>query len=97
MYIGGVLQNVGGTSMSAPLFASIINLINEQRLLVGKSTVGFLNPALYNNPQAFTDITTGSNPGCGVNGFDAVEGWDPVTGLGTPKFEELLAVFLALP
>ena len=97
MYLSGDLENVGGTSMSAPIFASIINLINEQRLTAGKSTVGFLNPTLYSNPQAFTDITRGSNPGCGVNGFDAVEGWDPVTGLGTPKFDELLAVFMALP
>jgi len=97
MYLSGDLQNVGGTSMSAPIFASIINLINEERLTAGKSTVGFLNPTLYKNPQAFTDITTGSNPGCNVNGFDAVKGWDPVTGLGTPKFDKLLEVFMRLP
>ena len=28
------------------------------------------------------DITNGTNPGCGTEGFEAVEGWDPVTGLG---------------
>ncbi|TVY50958.1 Tripeptidyl-peptidase sed1 [Lachnellula cervina] len=88
---------VGGTSASAPIFASIITLINEQRLAAGKSVVGFINPTLYKNPDAFTDITTGSNPGCGTEGFPAVEGWDPVTGLGTPIFDKLLAVFLALP
>jgi tripeptidyl-peptidase I len=42
-------------------------------------------------------ITTGSNPGCGTNGFAAVKGWDPVTGLGTPDFTKLLDVFMALP
>jgi len=42
-------------------------------------------------------ITTGDNPGCGTNGFNAVSGWDPVTGLGTPIFPKLLDVFLALP
>jgi tripeptidyl-peptidase-1 len=97
LYIGGIPTFVGGTSASAPIFASIITLINEQRLAAGKKRVGFLNPTLYKNPQAFTDITTGSNPGCGLAGFEAVEGWDPVTGLGTPKFDELLKVFMALP
>jgi subtilase family serine protease len=48
---------VGGTSASAPIFASIINLINENRLAAGKSTVGFINPTLYKNPHAFTDVS----------------------------------------
>jgi len=43
-----------------------------------------------------TDITSGANAGCGTNGFSAVTGWDPLTGLGTPDYEALLAVFLAL-
>ncbi|KAH8811080.1 putative protease S8 tripeptidyl peptidase I [Xylogone sp. PMI_703] len=88
---------VGGTSASAPIFASIINLINEQRLAAGKGPVGFLNPTLYQNPNSFNDITTGNNPGCGTSGFSAVKGWDPVTGLGTPNFPKLLDVFMALP
>ncbi|KAE8445545.1 hypothetical protein EG329_013309 [Mollisiaceae sp. DMI_Dod_QoI] len=97
LYVSGQPSFVGGTSASAPVFASIINLINEKRLGAGKSTVGFINPTLYKNPHAFTDITTGSNPGCNTNGFSAVKGWDPVTGLGTPKFEKLLDVFMDLP
>jgi tripeptidyl-peptidase I len=36
----------------------------------------------YDHPEVFTDITQGSNPGCGGEGFPAKEGWDPVTGLG---------------
>lgn len=36
------------------------------------------------------------NPGCGTKGFSAVKGWDPVTGLGTPKFDDLLKIFLKL-
>ncbi|RFU28816.1 hypothetical protein B7463_g7521, partial [Scytalidium lignicola] len=97
LYTGGIPSFVAGTSASAPIFASIITLINEQRLAAGKSSVGFLNPTLYQNPDAFTDITTGNNPGCGTNGFDAVKGWDPVTGLGTPIFSKLLDAFMALP
>jgi tripeptidyl-peptidase-1 len=37
---------IGGTSASAPVFASILNRINEERIAAGKSTVGFVNPVL---------------------------------------------------
>lgn len=50
----------------------------------------------YANPQVFHDITTGNNPGCNTNGFSASEGWDPVTGLGTPNYPALLDVFMNL-
>ena len=94
--VDGSLQLVYGTSASAPVFGSIITLINNQRISAGKSAVGFINPVLYANPSAFTDITSGTNQGCGTNGFTAVSGWDPVTGLGTPIYSSLLAVFQAL-
>jgi len=89
----------GGTSMSAPLVAAIFTRINEERLSAGKSPIGFANPTLYANPQMFNDITVGNQThgGCGTNGFSAVAGWDPVTGLGTPKYDAWLETFLALP
>jgi tripeptidyl-peptidase I len=71
-----------GTSASAPVFASILNLINEKRIDAGKGPVGFVNPVLYAHPEVLNDITNGRNPGCGTQGFEAVKGWDPVTGLG---------------
>jgi tripeptidyl-peptidase-1 len=71
-----------GTSASAPTFGAIVNLINEQRIAANKSPVGFINPALYANPQVLNDVTNGNNPGCGTEGFKAVQGWDPLTGLG---------------
>jgi hypothetical protein len=37
------------------------------------------------------DITQGNNDVAEIGGgFDADEGWDPVTGLGTPNAAELL-------
>ena len=51
-------------------------------------------------PEAFTDITAGSNPGgggCGYGGFNCAAGWDPVTGMGTPLFPELMEIAMALP
>lgn len=95
--VDGSLTLVYGTSASAPVFGSIITLINEQRVSAGKSAVGFINPTLYANPSAFNDITSGGNQGCGTKGFTAVAGWDPVTGLGTPNYASLLSVFLELP
>lgn len=87
----------GGTSASAPIFSSIINRINEERLNSGKKSLGFLNPALYSNPSMLNDITNGTNPGCNTVGFSAVSGWDPVTGLGTPNYPKMLEYFLSLP
>ncbi|TVY15302.1 Tripeptidyl-peptidase sed1 [Lachnellula arida] len=94
--VDGSLSLVYGTSASSPTFGSVITLINEQRIHANKSAVGFINPTVYANPSAFNDITSGGNEGCGTDGFTAVEGWDPVTGLGTPNYPKLLAVFMAL-
>ncbi|KAF8919231.1 family S53 protease-like protein [Mucidula mucida] len=81
---------VEGTSCSSPIFASVISLINDRLIAAGKPVLGFLNPFIYANPQAFFDITAGSNPGCDTNGFPATTGWNPVTGMGTPNFSALL-------
>ncbi|KAK0099785.1 hypothetical protein ONS95_005829 [Cadophora gregata] len=95
--LGGGVTVAGGTSSSTPIFASIITLLNEARIAVGKKPVGFLNPILYAFPEAFNDITEGSNPGCGTNGFQAQPGWDPVTGLGSPNYPMLEKIFVNLP
>ncbi|KAI0062178.1 family S53 protease [Artomyces pyxidatus] len=81
---------VDGTSCSTPITASIVALINDQLIAAGKSPLGFLNPFVYQNQAIFTDITSGTNPGCGTNGFTAGVGWDPVTGVGSPVFANLL-------
>lgn len=86
-----------GTSLAAPLWAAVLTLINQERQAVGKTPVGFINPVLYANPDTLTDIKNGSNANCGSSGFPAVEGWDPVTGLGTPDYPALLDLWLSLP
>lgn len=75
----------------------MINMINEGRLKQGKGPVGFLNPTLYANADIMNDIKVGNNPGCGTEGFSAVTGWDPLTGLGTPDYEQMQKLFLSLP
>lgn len=95
--VDGAPTTIGGTSAAAPVFAAILNRINEERLEAGKNTVGFVNPTLYAHPEVFHDITKGSNPGCGTNGFKAGAGWDPVTGLGTPNYAAMLKLYMSLP
>ena len=70
----GAYSSQGGTSASTPIFAAIINRINEARLNAGKKVVGFISPALYQNPGMLNDITSGNNAGCGTDGFSAVPG-----------------------
>ncbi|KAI9737674.1 MAG: hypothetical protein M1818_005678 [Claussenomyces sp. TS43310] len=95
--VDGNYSLVFGTSASSPTFGSLLTLINAERLKVNKSSVGFVNPTFYQYPDILTDITDGGNQGCGTPGFSAVEGWDPVTGLGTPNYPAMLSKFLSLP
>jgi len=91
--VDGKFTTVHGTSASTPVVASIITLINDARLAKGGKPLGFINPLIY-DPSfsfAFHDITDGGNQGCGTAGFNATEGWDPVTGVGTPNMDVLLA------
>merc|ERR1712060_544083 len=79
---------VAGTSCASPTAAGIFSLLNDLRLQNGKSTLGFLNPLIYENSAAFNDITTGSNEGCDGDGWPATTGWDAATGVGTPNYAE---------
>ncbi|KAI6089848.1 subtilisin-like protein [Hypoxylon rubiginosum] len=106
VYTQGQLIKVGGTSASAPTFAAIVSLLNNARIKSGQPPLGFLNPWLYSEAVngGLTDIVLGGSKGCTGRdiysglpapfvpgaGWNATEGWDPVTGLGTPLFDKLL-------
>lgn len=97
----GRATRTGGTSMAAPLVASIFNLLNEERLAAGKSLIGFANPAIYKNPSTFTDIVNGGmatdmTGACNGKTFKATPGWDPASGLGTPIYTEMSKYFGSL-
>jgi tripeptidyl-peptidase-1 len=98
--INGEVKTVGGTSASAPLFAGLVSLLNEARLQKDMPAMGFLNPWLYAHADALTDIVEGTNAiGRGGSpspyGFNCTDGFDPVTGLGTPNFMKMLAAALS--
>ncbi|KAJ7473645.1 subtilisin-like protein [Mycena galericulata] len=98
MVFEGTTFTDGGTSFSSPIFASIIALINDRLVAAGKPVLGFLNPWIYANSKAFTDITEGHNSGlsCPASSvaFDATKGWDALTGVGSPVFDKLLTAAL---
>ncbi|EMN1928436.1 peptidase S53 [Burkholderia ambifaria] len=79
--VGGQLETVGGTSLSAPLFSA-----TWARLLSGScaTSLGFAAPTIYSvqstTASIFHDITNGSN-----GAYSAGSGWDFVTGWGTPN------------
>ncbi|MDR3390080.1 MAG: S53 family serine peptidase, partial [Rudaea sp.] len=89
---GSFLTGYGGTSFATPRWAGFIALVNQQSVANGHGTVGFVNPALYNlgvsstGTSDFHDITSGNNkPSSGSgSGFNAVAGYDLVTGWGSP-------------
>lgn len=91
------IQIVSGTSASTPVFAAFITIANSHRHEKGLSTLGFVNPFLYSNYSLFAnDITYGNNKcsasslKCCSQGFYAMVGWDPVTGLGSVDLSKFL-------
>jgi len=84
-----LMTGVAGTSASSPVVAAMAARLNELRLAKGGKPLGFLNPFLYQHPEAFHDVILGENKGEGPSGFKASKGWDPSTGLGTPIFSKL--------
>jgi len=97
--VNGDWYLVSGTSASCPAIAGMVSMANVARVAAGKGPLGFLNPSLYqiydaqsDYNEVFNDITEGYNEGCRVDedvGFYTAKGWDPVTGPGSPKFEQL--------
>jgi subtilase family serine protease len=72
IFLSGKAVSIGGTSAATPTFAGIVSLLNSARLSKGLPSLGFINPLIYsaNVSETFSDITIGSNPGCGTEGFN---------------------------
>merc|ERR1719313_2548989 len=90
----GMFQGVAGTSASSPVVAGIFALLNGLRTSQNASPLGFLNPLIYQNGDAFNDVTSGVNGGGRKYGFKAIKGWDAATGWGTPDYEALAKVVM---
>jgi subtilase family serine protease len=93
----------GGTSAGSPQWAGLVALADQLR----HHRVGFINDTLYAGllnskiySTFFHDVTTGDNTYHGVSqtiqGYSAGKGWDPATGLGTPKASVLVPALAVL-
>ncbi len=78
--INGQEEPVGGTSAVAPLYSGLFGAFGQK--------LGFVTPTLWQHPEAFVDITQGSN-----GSFNVAVGPDPCTGLGVPNGTALAALF----
>jgi subtilase family serine protease len=108
-FFGGLLGSgfdlpTAGTSLSTPLWAGFMALVNQRAAANGLPPVGFANPALYaiakstNYHSCFHDITTGddytpSSPGK----YHATAGYDLCTGWGTLLGDNLIQALLNPP
>jgi subtilase family serine protease len=83
----------GGTSAGSPQWAAILAIANQKAI----NSLGFINRALYQIGQSggksrvsLHDVISGNNSVPGVQGFNAGEGWDATTGLGSPTADQLV-------
>lgn len=85
----------GGTSQAAPIWAGMTALMNQYIVDHGGRPLGHINPLLYRTAQGselpgFRDITAGGNA------VDTpVQGYDLVSGLGSPNVFNLARNLLA--
>jgi subtilase family serine protease len=93
---GGLINGrFGGTSLSAPAFAGIANLISQ----AAGAGLGNMDPTIYalaNHDLAgsgFRDVLTGNNSFNGVSGFTAGTDYDLCTGWGTVDAATFVAAY----
>jgi kumamolisin len=78
--VNGTEVQIGGTSAVAPFYAGLFASFGRR--------LGWVAPKLWQNPNAFVDITQGSN-----GSYFAAIGPDPCTGLGVPNGTALRSLF----
>ena len=89
----GAFFRFGGTSAGSPQWAGLVADADQMK----GGRIGFINNRLYGWAQGkgvsnrvFHDVTTGNNAFGDISGFNAAGGWDPATGVGTPKANALV-------
>ena len=96
--LGSCQGTWGGTSFAAPRWAGFMALVNQQAATRRENPMGFLNPLLYSIGKSaayattFHDIASGNNDYYSNTPvfFNAVPGYDLVTGWGSPAGQKLI-------
>jgi kumamolisin len=86
--VDGSRMVIGGTSAVAPLWAGLIARLAQATggLLHGFADTLYAGASAGASPSGFTDVTSGNN-----GTYNAGQGWDACTGLGSPDGTALLA------
>lgn len=89
-----------GTSCGSPQWAALVAIANQ----VAGHRLGNINPTLYalgqssSESSVYNDVTVGDNSvgaPFDIPGFSAGPGWDPATGWGSPKANNLVSALAA--
>jgi subtilase family serine protease len=107
IFYNGSWMGVSGTSVSAPIVASILSIANQQRINQGKPTLttvanapnniqNYLYKTILTNPTKysadFNDITIGNNTAGGNTAiYNTGSGFDVATGIGSPNVSAFCA------
>jgi pseudomonalisin/xanthomonalisin len=85
--VNGASQQIGGTSLAAPIFTGFWARVQS----ANANGLAFPAAAIYQNaaahPEMFHDVTTGSN-----GGYSAKTGWDYASGFGSLNVSNFAAV-----
>jgi hypothetical protein len=95
VYMNGGWLDVGGTSLSSPLWAGYIAMVDQKAVAAGGSPLGQLNPALYQIAGSSSYSTTFHDVTSGDNGtYNAGSGYDLCTGWGSPMGDALASALV---
>jgi subtilase family serine protease len=83
VYCNGKWYSVGGTSVGAPNWAAIS--ADFYGLTSQALNLTYLYGNVYGNLNKYHDVTSGNN-----GYYTAGNGWDPVTGIGTPDVSQII-------
>ena len=95
-YIGGTSSaqgsqvQYGGTSAAAPFLAGLWVRLTQ---LLGYRIPFNMTTFYANSTTLFNDVTTGNNRDGYSTGYVCTAGWDAVTGLGSPKADQIYKLF----
>jgi subtilase family serine protease len=103
--------DIGGTSLSCPQWAGLVAIADQiNKAQYGETGLGLINPALYklaSDPgkyaadyfdvahTAIAGVANDNQEDPSIPGYPATQGWDPVTGLGTPNAAALIPDLVA--
>ena len=86
------LYSIGGTSLSAPIYAGMLSILTQNRLNQQKSTftsvaekINSIQPILYKNTTSFFDVISGSS-----SSYTAKQNFDIASGLGVCNLNSII-------